>query len=582
MNKSLRLLAPIAAFAVLVGSPSGWSGDAPAEVRAELRVFCMELPPAVKSGVEVRRAGRKIGGLADARVAYLEPSNLKRLPPLRPPDLERLPLTPDERRRHLLAAVAASGRESGLDAAVRASLAGRGFIELTLDVPAPGAEGGPKYRAGDQVWFVHSNAEGWIEIRPGEGEALDLAARPLLIAQGTCEAPRSAAAEPPAAPGPADDFRIAGGEPPAAPPTPPETAPPTSVAPPPAAAGDAGEERFVIVGGSAAVTTKVARPEADQGPSPPPLSGRLAAAVAEEERARADRRPLSPAKRIKLYAAVAEAEPQNAEARYRLGLALSRAGEPRESLGELERAVALAPAEPRYLVDYGSAALQMGERQKALQACATAAAKAPTWARAHNALGNAHLESGENEKAAAAYAEAVRLDPHHAGYLHNLARAVLRGGQPRRALEILNEVLRLNPNCAEAYNDRATANEQLRDRRKALDDYRAAVKYDPELAVAWHNLGLLYANVEEDPLNADYFDALECAERAVKLTDRKNARFLMGLAESQRANRKYDLAVATAEEALRLDPRREYQDQLARYRQLQKQGVAVGPPGTER
>jgi hypothetical protein len=56
----------------------------------------------------------------------------------------------------------------------------------------------------------------------------------------------------------------------------------------------------------------------------------------------------------------------------------------------------------------------------------------------------------------------------------------------------------------------------------------------------------------------------------------------MGLAEAHRANREYELAVASARKAIDLDPTPENQEKLGQYEQLLRQGFVGRVRGLEK
>jgi len=209
-----------------------------------------------------------------------------------------------------------------------------------------------------------------------------------------------------------------------------------------------------------------------------------------------------------------------------------------------------------------------------VDACLKALQKKPGWGRGYNGLGNAYLAAGDCVRAAEAYGTAVQLEPKNARYIHNLGRACLSAGRYQTAVGVFGEVLRLSPASAEAYNDRASAYRELKELANAIADLRQAVSLRPEYALAHYNLGQAYIANPDAPAK-DRAAALEHAQTAVRLTDYRNAHFLIGLAEVYRALRKYDLAVDAARQATMLDPGKEYLDRLAQYEQLGKQGGPV-------
>ena len=303
----------------------------------------------------------------------------------------------------------------------------------------------------------------------------------------------------------------------------------------------------------------------------------LAQVVASEQRARAKKENSKPEEWVQRYRQVVEAEKQNAEARYRLGLALARAGKFQEGASELEKALVLAPSELRYLCDYGTVAVQAGEIKKGLDACRKAVLAAPNNPQYLNALGNAFFATGEYPKAALSYQEALCRDTQNTQFIHNLGRALLAGREPKKAVEVLTEVLRMDQHSAPAFCDRGLAYQQLKQTERAIDDFKNALRIQPRYADAHHNLALLFAN-GTDARFSSRFEATDHAKEAVRLTKNKNPRYLMGLAEAHSANREYAKAVSTAREAIALDPSKANLDHLAKYEKMEKHGFTEKLP----
>jgi len=292
------------------------------------------------------------------------------------------------------------------------------------------------------------------------------------------------------------------------------------------------------------------------------ISAALAKAIGKERETK-QAKDMAP-----LYQAVVEAEPENAAAHYRLGLAQARSGEFAKGLVELEKAAALQPANPKYQCDYGLAALRNGLLDKALRACRAAAAAAPSSGRYQSALGDCFLAAGSLGNAAEAYKRAIHAAPDNAEYIHNLGVAHLHAGAYKQAIEILSEAIRLRPSQARYYCSRGLAEMSLNQMREAIRDYTTALARDKDDAYAHFLLASAYSD-PNDPTYTSSFEAVEHAEKAVKLTEYRNARYLMGLARALRAARQYDKAVETAQKAVALDPRPDYRKELAEFQQLQ-------------
>ena len=296
----------------------------------------------------------------------------------------------------------------------------------------------------------------------------------------------------------------------------------------------------------------------------------LAEVIKAEDDARRAKTPIAPDELTKRYQAVLDSDRDNAEAHYRLGVSLMKQLQYKDGMQELAKSVLLKPNNGRYRCGLGRAAVQVGDLPLAAEACQQAVRCDPGSPFYRNALGNVYMRAGgfENlKRAAVAFGEAVQIEPNNPRYLHNLARALSVGGSHERALEVMNEVINVDPESAEAYNDRATLYQTLGDLPKALSDFKTAVRLDPEYVQGMVNLSLLYSN-DKTPTMMNKQAALDYAESAVRLTERKNPICLMTLAEAHRANRHLDDAIKVAKEAISIDPSKEYLDRLAKYERI--------------
>ncbi len=278
-----------------------------------------------------------------------------------------------------------------------------------------------------------------------------------------------------------------------------------------------------------------------------------------------------------LYQEAASAEPQSAPAQYRLGLALVRAGDVLNGLKALESALVLKPKNTKYQCDYGLAALQIGLTDKALMACQSAALSQPATARYHSALGDCLVAAGRNAEAMESYTRALSCDPNNPHYVYNMGMACMYGRDFKRAIESFNEAIRMRGDFAPYFCSRGLAQENLKNIKPAIQDYATALKLDKNNAYAHFLLAGVYSD-PDDPTFTNKFEAVEHAEKAVKLTQYRNAQYLMGLARALRVARNYEQAVAVARKAVALDPRDDYRADLAKFEQLNSVGYTGSGP----
>jgi len=295
------------------------------------------------------------------------------------------------------------------------------------------------------------------------------------------------------------------------------------------------------------------------------ISPALAKAIAKEKAGKKSKEMLP------VYQEIANAEPENAEAHYRLGIVLIRTGDLAKGLPEIENALKLKPKNSKYMCDFGLAALRAGWVEKALTACQTAAFAAPGNSRYQSAVGDAFLANGKIPEAVEAYKRAVNLDPQNAEYIHNLGKAYLLGRAYKRAGEVFEEAIRLRPDYSPYYCSRGLAFESQKNTKEAIQCYSVAIKLDKNDAYAHYLLAACYSD-PDDPTYTNRIEAMDHAEKACKLTEFKNAQYLMGMARALRLGLNYEQAVTIARKAIDIDPRDEYRQELAKFEQMRTEG----------
>lgn len=298
------------------------------------------------------------------------------------------------------------------------------------------------------------------------------------------------------------------------------------------------------------------------------ISPLLAKAIAKEKASKKSRDKDS----IALYSDVVNAEPENAAALYRLGLAKARSGDVRNGVLELEKALNMQPKNPKYQCDFGLVALQAGWLDKAVTSCQWAAAAVPANARYQSALGDCFLSTGNVSKAASAYDRAWKLEPENSEYIHNLSLAHLHGKAFKKSIEICNEAIRMRPTHSPFYCTRGLAQENSKAAKEAIQDYELAVKLDRNNAYAHYLLASIYSD-PDDPTLTSAYEAIEHANKAVALTQGRNAQYLMGLARACRVGRSYDLALDAARRAVALDAREDYKKELSAFEKLRGESI---------
>jgi len=207
-----------------------------------------------------------------------------------------------------------------------------------------------------------------------------------------------------------------------------------------------------------------------------------------------------------------------------------------------------------------------GHKEDAIKRAQEAARVAPRDERPHEELGSLYTEQGRLDEALREYEEARRLNPLSSGALRGLARAYLHRGDSAKAVKIFEEILGDDARTAEGQRALGDLYAEEKLYGEAIQSYQESLRLNPDDPVSHNNLAWLLAT-SEDAQFRDPKRALEHAQKAVALDGWKEASFIDTLAEALFANGKYDEAVRTQTQALKIDPKNaEYQGHMARYR----------------
>jgi len=196
---------------------------------------------------------------------------------------------------------------------------------------------------------------------------------------------------------------------------------------------------------------------------------------------------------------------------------------------------------------------EMGQPEKAALHFEAVAKLQPNSSAAHDNFGTSLAAAGKLSEAVDQYRQALRLEPDYARAHHNLGQALQKLGLLDESLAHLREAVRLDPNNAEVHHSMGSLARARGQISEALDRFRHAVELSPEWVQGLGSLAWLLATAPSPELrNAG--EAIRVAERATELTARGDAGILDVLAAAQAASGRFDLAVATCDAALELNP----------------------------
>lgn len=133
-----------------------------------------------------------------------------------------------------------------------------------------------------------------------------------------------------------------------------------------------------------------------------------------------------------------------------LSMAFQELGEKAAALLQAQQAVALNPGDPLTLHQYGRCLLDFEQYDAALKTLQRTVEMAPNAAMAHHSLGLAFQSLNRNSEAIIAFRRSVKLEPSSLASLVALRNIFFEEGNSRAAAEAAREVLKLQPDSADA------------------------------------------------------------------------------------------------------------------------------------
>jgi tetratricopeptide (TPR) repeat protein len=226
-------------------------------------------------------------------------------------------------------------------------------------------------------------------------------------------------------------------------------------------------------------------------------------------------------------------------------------GEPAIAVSHL-RASATDDSAPRHF-NLGVALAMQGRIDEAIEEYRDTIRIAPDFAAAHDNLANVLSSRDHVDEALAHYREALRLQPTNARAHNNLGNLLMRSGRLDDASSELREAMRLDPKLPDAHFNLGLVCETGGKLAEAIRHLRDALELDSDSGRATAQLAWLLATAADERLR-DVPEAVRLAERAAGLLGGRRLGMLDILAAAYAAAGRFDHAVDTIEEAVRLLP----------------------------
>lgn len=210
--------------------------------------------------------------------------------------------------------------------------------------------------------------------------------------------------------------------------------------------------------------------------------------------------------------------------------------------------------EPVAHVGLGTVAQARGRTDEAIAHFRAALAEEPDYVVARYNLALALESSGDLAGAVREYERTVRDDPAHAAAHNNLGLIAARDGRLAEAVRHFEAAVAAEPSFPEARNNLGNAYRQRGDLDRAGEELARALELDPDYEAARLNLALVAWTraTHPDAANRDAGAAVRWAERAAGNGGRGDPRILDVLAAAYAEAGRFEDAVETGTEAVRV------------------------------
>jgi tetratricopeptide (TPR) repeat protein len=230
------------------------------------------------------------------------------------------------------------------------------------------------------------------------------------------------------------------------------------------------------------------------------------------------------------------------------GTALLALGRPEEAIEHFEQAVRIEPLNPMAQTKWGNALVSLGRLSEAIEHYQQAVRIEPRYADAHYNWANVLSDLGQPAEAIEHYRQTVQFSLDHAGAQSNWGGVLLGLGRTAEAVEHYREAARIEPDTAAIHINLSVALRQLGQVRQSIEHTREAARLMPDQPQIQQTAAWLLATHEAAD-GGDPVLAVQLAQRACSLTNRRDAACLDTLAAAYASAGRFDDAVSTAKGA---------------------------------
>ena len=243
--------------------------------------------------------------------------------------------------------------------------------------------------------------------------------------------------------------------------------------------------------------------------------------------------------------------PDLSEIHNNFGSALRQNGQLDEAIARYQTALEIQPNNTKACCNLGLTLALQGQASAAISAFQRALAIQPDLAEAHYELARVLLQNGQSAEAAAHLHRALELRPDLADACYDLGNALADSGQVDEAIVVFQETLQVAPQFAAAHSNLGNVLLRKGQAEEALKHYQAAIAVQPTNAYLFNNFAWALATCPQASVR-NGARAVELAQQAERLSDRKDAWILGTLAAAYAEAGRFAEAVATAQRGLEI------------------------------
>lgn len=254
---------------------------------------------------------------------------------------------------------------------------------------------------------------------------------------------------------------------------------------------------------------------------------------------------------IAVYRDILSRRPDDAELLARLAMMLALQGKNQEAIEYYRRALMLNPGHPEAQNGLGYALSLTGAWSEALEHHREALRLKPDFPEARYNLGKVYAAQGNPQQALEQFDAALKLKPEYFEVHERMALLLANQGRMSEALPHFSSALQIRPQNADLRYRYAIALYRNGSPREAIAQLTEVIRIKPDWVEALDNLAWILAT-HDGATAADGTQAVEYARKAMALLGKPDASKYDTLAAALARGGRFEEAVTTVEDAMRL------------------------------